>query len=410
MPEGAMPQKRVLVLFDTNPIWTGSMTDLVSRSTTELVRRYGGDGDLALRWCVPTMVIAERRYRMAEAAVGLLPKLKSMEKVLGESLGVDEGRVRSGINKHIADQCGALHFELVEPDVSRMDWNRIAEDAVHRRPPFEQSGDDEKEKGFRDAVIGETMLQCIEQACVSGSVDEVLVVTQDALLAEMLKSRFPPSSQARIVDGLDALRGQFEEIREGIDRDLTSRLRDRARQFFYAVDSQEPVNARGFAVDSGVLDETFASVVEKTRSLPRGGERKQVEQVLLGRPQFVKRAGNRMVWSSELVVTHSVWKRQMDYGRIARRLAEIQRTSPYMTASASGVTGSVLGLDVLQGAAGATTGTEPEVAVEQPEIRIATGTTRGFVQWSVEFDSQEVLSDGKVEGVEMRDVEWTEES
>jgi hypothetical protein len=38
----------------------------------------------------------------------------------------------------------------------KVDWNRLIENAVTRRAPFEEG---EKEKGFRDALIYECLLQ-----------------------------------------------------------------------------------------------------------------------------------------------------------------------------------------------------------------------------------------------------------
>src|SRR5262249_30705270 len=69
-------------------------------------------------------------------------------------LGKDEliARVEEVIQAQIKEQ----EIEVVNLDVTAVDWTSLIKRAVLRHPPFE-AGD--KEKGFRDAIVLETFAQ-----------------------------------------------------------------------------------------------------------------------------------------------------------------------------------------------------------------------------------------------------------
>lgn len=59
---GSKKYSRVKVVFDTNPIKSGSMTDLLNPKVSALVAEKSGHSHFRVTWCLPEVVKHERHY------------------------------------------------------------------------------------------------------------------------------------------------------------------------------------------------------------------------------------------------------------------------------------------------------------------------------------------------------------
>src|SRR5262249_14790224 len=90
-------------------------------------------------------------------------------------------RVEEVIQAQIKEQ----EIEVVDLEVTAVDWTSLIKRAVLRHPPFE-AGD--KEKGFRDAIVLETFAQLHQKLRLSGP-DKQVLLSNDSLLAEATHER-----------------------------------------------------------------------------------------------------------------------------------------------------------------------------------------------------------------------------
>jgi hypothetical protein len=97
---------------------------------------------------------------MLDRARKLLPNLEKLERLLGHKLGITaevlEARVEEAIRKQV--ELHDLKEVLLKP--ADTDWNELVRRSVFRLIPFDPG---EKEKGFRDAVLLETLTQLVAE-------------------------------------------------------------------------------------------------------------------------------------------------------------------------------------------------------------------------------------------------------
>jgi hypothetical protein len=149
------PHVELNIVLDTNALYNGSANYFLKREVADLVKSQSAP-DLTLKWIVPEIVRHERQFQMTGRALGMLPTIERLERLLGHNLNITkdilEVRVREAVDKQVAD-FGLLVCPL---DVPNVDWQRLMMDAAYRKPPFQPG---ETEKGFRDAVILETFVE-----------------------------------------------------------------------------------------------------------------------------------------------------------------------------------------------------------------------------------------------------------
>src|SRR5205807_3699540 len=87
------------VVFDTNVLFTGSASDLLKQEAVELIQQNLHHSDLLLTWYLPEVVLHERLYQMQAIALGLLPSIQKVEKLLGHQLNITEDIVKQRANE-----------------------------------------------------------------------------------------------------------------------------------------------------------------------------------------------------------------------------------------------------------------------------------------------------------------------
>src|SRR5204862_86291 len=152
--------------------------------------------DIQIRWYLPHVVRCEREFQMRENGVALLPAVQKIERVLGHNLNITESVIVSQIEQLISKQLGDVGIEVLKLDIDKVDWSRVIDDSVYRLPPFEKG---DKEKGFRDLVVLETVLQLVETSPTTPRVCRIALVTDDDLLTTAVQTRTVGRKNVRIL-------------------------------------------------------------------------------------------------------------------------------------------------------------------------------------------------------------------
>jgi len=192
------------VVFDTNPIYSDSATDVVRRSTATFLREYRKKERLQLRCFMPEVVREERRFQMFTKARATLRAMQKLECVLPGGLRISEEMLSEGIAAHIAKTLDDLGITTLALDTAKVDWNRVCLDVVRRDPPFSTG---ESEKGFRDLLIGETFIQFVEASADANSDVKFVLLSADERLATMVRQRLSGRADVTTFNGVQTLGG-----------------------------------------------------------------------------------------------------------------------------------------------------------------------------------------------------------
>lgn len=265
-----------LLCPDTNVLWTDNKKIMVAPEFEEFWEHYALSHDLRL--VLPEPVKQELLFQQTSAALKHLSKinagLSAAGRIAGQSYGqanVTPERVRDDVEVRL-DAWLTKKGAVWELPTEKIDWGRVATDALWRRPPF-QEGPSRKspEKGFRDALILETVVDLANEARSGGA--PLAFISKDQLLRSTTESRLESypnvtvygslAEYAAVLDNLDALseprmrelrsraaRLFFERGRRGTllhSKDLGNRIGDEfaahARESLPSEDYQWPIRA-----------------------------------------------------------------------------------------------------------------------------------------------------------------------
>lgn len=406
-----LARRTIHVVFDSNAVWADSESELLARPVQALIGASTSDADFRFVWMLPETVVAERRFRMREKARTLVRGLRRVEAVLGRELNVVEADLDVGVDARIATTCQRLSLTELPLDYSKVQWADIARDSVQRVAPFETGEHGSREKGFRDALIGETMLQHLGAHPDNPTVALTVLVTGDGRLQEMLRARTATRTDVRIAESIEALSGVVEEIREGISAHVATVMREHATAYFI-------IGPTSLWETHKLLDRIFEIATEHMKQRPEGADRTELGAIGYGGTHLVGRAGHEVSWESRVTFEQTAWRKQVDTFAVARRILEAstRRKSGVGLLSVPGSVHStyfgspLIPLDwtsppvsVLGQSGAPSAAAEPK---QLPDILVARRTVTVTINWSAQMHGDVLSPGGTVRDVSAKDSDW----
>jgi hypothetical protein len=177
----------ISVILDTNAIYNSTIKHLLNKKIKDLIKLSATFKDVECSWILPKMVLDERKYQMRKDAFTMLERSKKVDDFFERKiLSVDEKKIDRKINQYIRREIKANKIKIISPKVRRINWNALINDSVNRGLPFEK----ENEKGFRDRLIGETIIEY----CKGVGKKKVFILCGDKLLRSFLESNVTKKS------------------------------------------------------------------------------------------------------------------------------------------------------------------------------------------------------------------------
>jgi hypothetical protein len=226
------------VVFDSNVLWTGSASDLLKQDVIDLIKADSHHSDLTVSWYLPDIVRHERQFQMLVQSLNLLPSIKKLERLLGHNLNITEHIIEQRVTEAVESQINKLNLTVLPLDPERVDWNAMMLNAAYRKPPFSQG---EKEKGFRDALLAEALVQLIEDSPVTPKICRIALVTNDNLLSQAIIERTKNSSNIRILPSLEELKGLITTLVSEVSEEFVATIQARAKAYFFEQDQKETI-------------------------------------------------------------------------------------------------------------------------------------------------------------------------
>jgi PIN domain len=206
----------------------------MNQEVSELIEQNSSHAELETKWYLPAMVVAEGRYQMELVGKELITSVGRVEKFLGRSLEIDALTVKGRVQEAIESDLARLGVVVVAVDAGKVEWSRITEDSVSRNPPFEPG----TEKGFRDAIIGETFLQFLDTQVEKVGV-RIVLVTADALLQEFVKARLKGRPDVDLISSAKELARVINARVSRVSKGYVAELEPIARLAFFELGNKD---------------------------------------------------------------------------------------------------------------------------------------------------------------------------
>lgn len=227
------PPRHILVP-DTNILWHREKDVVASPDFESFWRENGQKYDIEL--VLPEVVHGELLYQHTTSARMALERankqFQGLSSIAAKVYGhrVTDARVLADVRRKIEGWIASLGGRVEATPVATIDWHRLIQDSLWRRPPFLEAKNSERdsEKGFRDSMILETVC-----ALAAGSPSpNAAFVTSDQILLSAAKQR--TGKTCACYETLDEFASYLRLLDEALTDEFIRAIQLRARAKFFS--------------------------------------------------------------------------------------------------------------------------------------------------------------------------------
>lgn len=282
------------VVFDTNAIYNGSNNQLFRREVSELIEQNKKHQDLIISWYLPEVVLHERQYQMLQKSLELLPSIQKLERLLGHNLNITETIIEDRVKTTVKKQVEDTGVNILPLTPNRVDLNQLMLASAYRKPPFSTG---EKEKGFRDALVGETFIQLVEDSPTTPSTCRIALISGDNLLVDAIGHRIGSTANLRILSDIEGLKGLINTLVAEVSEDFIKRIQAAANSYFF-----EPKKENTLFYKEKISPRLRELYGKEIKLLPPGAEESEVRNLYVGAPNFVRKERQRVFWANRISI------------------------------------------------------------------------------------------------------------
>lgn len=224
-----------LVVVDTNILWDKDKKLPVSVAFDQFWNRNAGLIPMHLR--VPEVVLGELHFQQTTSAVKTLANItEGFTEISGitsasYSHKCNEATIRAQVKAKLEKWLNGHAGSVVSTPVNEIDWAAVVDSAVWRRPPFTfDAKDKNNEKGFRDALILETLAHlCAAQ----DAGNTVIFVCNDYLLRTTAELRLRAHKNFLAFESLADFEAYVNLTQQELTNAFVKSIQNHARKKFY---------------------------------------------------------------------------------------------------------------------------------------------------------------------------------
>lgn len=374
---------KLLVVFDTNVLYTKVANDLVRNEIKSAILNNSTHTDINISWLIPEPVINERKFQMQKRAFELLPSLEKLEALIGHKLNITAEILVSRIEESVKKQMAELGLTVLPIDESSVDWKSIIHRSAYRLPPFEDS---EKEKGFRDALIAESLFQLINDSPSTASICRIAIVTGDKILVDFISEKTKDSKNIRILPDIGSLENLINTLVSEVTEDYVNEISDKAKILFF-----EKENKETFYYKEEIRSKMKEQYSEALKEKPYEGITRENGTWWIGDPIFIKKDRQKITWVTPINVDCTLFK----YESSAAETALGSQQSLGLSDSARKGLTAALQLGTLLGST-------------TKKVEVGTGKTNFEIEWSVTVNQNKKLISPVLGKISYIDSTWSE--
>lgn len=384
-----MAKKRIqklIVIFDTNVLFTQVAADLIRNDTQRIIEDNSNHIDLEIEWCLPDVVIGERKYQMLGKASELLPNMQKLERLLGHKFGVGEDTLELHVDKAINNSIGKHKLRKISINVNEIDWGDLIERSVKRLPPFEST---EKEKGFRDSIIAHSFLQLHRASPSTPNICRLALVSEDQRLRDYVAELTQNSNNVRILKGLDELESLINTLISTVPEDFAEELTKKAGKVFF-----EKGNEKTFYYKEGIGEKIREQYSNELKRTILSGHMRANGTWWIAQPIFIKKDRQQIYWVTPVEPEFEIYHYEND-GTDQNPFAGL---ADLFAAQSKGITNiaDTPSSQLIQGGLGGILGG----ALPQKKITDLKGRDKFEVHWSTTLSQAQNLTSPKLVKIE----------
>lgn len=249
-----------LVFVDTNILFTPDKKEIVSSDFKDFYNEYSDQFNLKLM--IPEVVKGELKYQITKHALNQLKTANSSIKKIANVTNttykhkITEERIKRDIEKKFLKWIKEYKAEIIPTPIKSINWANIITNSIWRVPPFEETEKNE-EKGFRDALILETISNFCNEVDVSQSVS---FITRDGLLRDAAEEEITKYNFS-IYESLPDFKSTLDLKKQNLESIFIKNISHRASLKFFRVNDQKSLYYRDNIWDK--IYEKYRNEIEK---------------------------------------------------------------------------------------------------------------------------------------------------
>lgn len=320
------PPPTHVVVVDTNILWDRDKKLPVNQAFDVFWKQNSSLIPMTLN--VPEVVLGELNFQQTTSA---LKAVSTIAESFAELSGIADSSYRHKCNdatvksqvKGKLDRWLKSHSgQLLPTPENHIDWGAVIDAAIWRKPPFTFDPKDAKnEKGFRDALILET----VAHACTGlGAKDILIFICNDYLLRTTAENRLKSSSKFLTFESLADFGSYINLTQQQFTNAFVKSIQNHARAKFYIKGDQSTIYFK-HELSKRILNDYSAAL--ELKDPPRNAltiiaqamgtgtlEMKLLRQMfIIGSTQFSSVENDRTFhWSSHIDVVRLYEQRQQE--------------------------------------------------------------------------------------------------
>ena len=224
-----------IIIPDTSTLWFEDKQYPVDPNFDTFLSEYSHD--FALEVKIPDVVRGELLFQQTTSA------LKGLKRANDEILKVSkitqkkykhrvtEDRIRREVEAKLDTWFKRFHWEVLPTPTNTINWPTVIKQAIWRIPPFSYNPKDKNdEKGFRDALILETLVHFVSQE--SRDI-QFAFLCKDQLLRESTESRLKSDTRFSAFELIEDFRTYLDLTKEKLEDKFIKTIISRASQKFF---------------------------------------------------------------------------------------------------------------------------------------------------------------------------------
>lgn len=289
------------IVFDTNALHTVASHDLLNAKTKKLIETHTNYTDITINWYLPDVVVLERQFQMYEAGRKLLPNIEKMELLLGHKLNINDDILKSRVELSIKSQIENYKINRMLLNTEKIDWQKIIQSSTSRMPPFENN---DKEKGFRDAIILETFAQIVEISLQNSKKCKNILITGDRMLTVATNDRFKKPNNIKICESIEKCEEFINLLKNEVTEEYIKLIEDKISSYFYNNQSNS-----GFFIENEIRKQIESKFQKELKQLYPTSTIREAGDLYISEPTFNHKEGQKYYWTTEITIEGYCYKK-----------------------------------------------------------------------------------------------------
>lgn len=218
---------QVCVIFETSSIHPGSLENKFLSSRLSDYANLRNTVPYKLMICIPDIALRERRYQIKQKAISSWERAERSLQFLCQTIALKQEEAMQAVFINLENEVKDLGADILPINFSIVDFESICKASIERQPPFSPNG----EKGFRDALIVESIVQFVGNLPTDPQKCIVIIVSGDKLILKALEKRDLPTN-VECIDDHNRTLNRLVALGEGISYSKVQNIIRQADEIF----------------------------------------------------------------------------------------------------------------------------------------------------------------------------------